>query len=515
MKTIFLCALRFIFLLGFLFPGHILPTPPIEVLVSSENRIYEQTLTGLESVLESNLKISYLESLDASPGQLEAYLKQLDESETPAIVTLGVPATLAAKNVIKKKSIIFTMVNAPKLHGLEQGAFCGVTVDISLGEFFRTLKEIKPEARTVVTFYSNSEGEFISGEGEYLDTRHKLLFSRKKVSSRENFLAEIQAQRGKMDAFMLLNDPLYGKKEFDELSDFSKKNGIVLMTSFPALVKSGATFGLSPDFFKVGYQTALMVSRVMNNASRCADEGIINNENLKLHINEEYAKSSGITIPSEVLDKFLVTNLYEIATQLYRENKLNSAKVIFEKILTKDPAHKSALNYLQLILEQQTGNKTGEFLKLAEKYLNEKKFAQAKHEYQKILKINPNFSKAKDGIQACVQGQSELERAQANGYAKNGDYARAIQYLMISLKTNPGNQLAKNDLTSVRIKGSDQIPEVLKTAIKYYNDREYDKALESLEYILLIQPEHKESVEYQRLSIKKRDAIKSLQEKSK
>lgn len=507
--------IRIIFIVGFLVSLNASPNPSVEVLVSSENRIYEQTLNGLESVLESNLKITYLESLDSVPGQLDAYLKQLDASETPAIVTLGVPATLAAKNIIKKKPIIFTMVNAPKLYGLELGGFCGVSVDISLGEFFRTLKEIKPTTRLVLTFFSNGEGEFISGEGDYLDTKHKLLYYRKKINSRENFTEEIQAYKGKIDAFMILNDPIYGKKEFEELSDFSKKNGIILMTSFPALVKSGATFGLSPDFFKVGYETALMVSRITSKASTCADEGIVNNENLKLHINEEYAKNSGISIPSELLDKFLINNLYEIATQLYRENKLNSAKVIFEKILTKDPTHTSALSHLQLILEQQTGNKTGEILKLAEKYLNEKKFAQAKIEYQKILKLNPNFTKAKDGIQFCIQGQSESERAQANAYAKNGDFARAIQFLLISLKTNPGNQLAKIDLNSIRSKGTEQIPDVLKIAIKHYNEREYDRALENIAFILLIQPEHKEAIEYQRLSIKKRDAIKYLQEKNK
>lgn len=73
----------------------------------------------------------------------------------------------------------------------------------------------------------------------------------------------------------MVNDPLYSNVEFEQLSEFAKKNNIILMTSFPALVKVGATFGISPDYSKIGVLTGQIANRINMKTSTCGEERVI------------------------------------------------------------------------------------------------------------------------------------------------------------------------------------------------------------------------------------------------
>ena len=52
---------------------------PIEVLLSSDNRIYEQGLYGIQSVFEGELKISYLDIITAEQPDIAGYFKAIDD----------------------------------------------------------------------------------------------------------------------------------------------------------------------------------------------------------------------------------------------------------------------------------------------------------------------------------------------------------------------------------------------------------------------------------------------------
>ena len=101
-------------------------TQPIEVVLSSDNRIYEQGLYGIQSVFEGELKISYLDIITAEQPDVAAYFKAIDESGAPLFITIGPAATKIAKENLKKTPIIFSMVNSPKSLGIDGGSICGV-----------------------------------------------------------------------------------------------------------------------------------------------------------------------------------------------------------------------------------------------------------------------------------------------------------------------------------------------------------------------------------------------------
>jgi ABC-type uncharacterized transport system substrate-binding protein len=108
-------------------------------------------------------------------------------------------------------------------------------MDISVGEFFQTLKDINPDAKSVYSFYSSPEGEHSASEGEYNDLKYKLYYHKIKVNTQNDFDSYLEEIKGKADAFYMVNDPLYGKDQFEKLSEFAKNNKIILMTSFTTL----------------------------------------------------------------------------------------------------------------------------------------------------------------------------------------------------------------------------------------------------------------------------------------
>jgi ABC-type uncharacterized transport system substrate-binding protein len=486
---------------------------PIEVLISSDNRIYEQGLYGIQSVIDAELNVSYLDIVTSEMQDISLYFKKLEDSQVPMLIAIGPSAAKTAKENLKNIPVVFSMVNAPKSLGLDQENICGVGMDVSIAEFFQTLNDIKPGIKNVYSFYSTNDGEYSSGEGEYVDLKYKLLFQKKKILDKKDFSKELKEIAGKAEAFLMINDPLYGKNEFEELSKFCKENKIILMTSFPALVKVGATFGISPDYSKIGVLTGQMANRIYTGASSCEKERVQLPDQSSFFINEEYAKESGIELPPAIIERAKLTRLFDAGVNLLNEGKLNSAKIVFDAILKSDPGNKSALAYKQTIIEKLSGTKTQVLLQSAENHMKNKRYAQARADYQKVLAINPSNEIARQGLQTSLNAQSEMERTTGLEYARNGKAFDAIRMFLAALRTLPTNAKATADLNALRSAESPNMPEYIKKGIKLYEEREYEKAIEIFENALLVVPGNKEAQEYLRLSKKKQEAIITLKKK--
>ncbi|MBE7412013.1 MAG: peptide ABC transporter substrate-binding protein [Leptospiraceae bacterium] len=488
---------------------------PVEVLMSSDSMIYEQGLYGIQSVVKMELKINYLDILKSENPDLSVYFRELEASGIPMFIAIGAPAAKLAREYLKKTPLVFSMVNSPKFLGLESGDICGVSMDISVSEFFQTLKDILPDSKGVYSFYSTTDGEFVASEGEYTDLKYNLYFHKKRLSSSDDFRSALEEIKGKADAFYMVNDPLYNKENFEKLSEFCRKNKIILMTSFPALVKIGATFGISPDYSKIGVITGQLGERIYSKESTCSKERVKLPDQSSFFLNEEYAKKSGIKVPEAIVDRAKFTGLFVAGVNKLNEGKLKSAKIIFDEILKRDPKNVAASAYRELVIEKMTGTETKKYMLLANEHFQAGRFSQARAEYQKILNINPNLVSAKEGYQKSVLGQSEQERTSGNNALRAGKVFEAIKLFLASLRTLPSNTKASSDLSQTRSREIFKVPDYIKDGIKNYNNRDYENSITIFEDVLLVDPGNKEATEYLRLSYKKQEAIKVLIDKTK
>lgn len=490
-------------------------TAAVEILLSSDNTIYEQVLYGLRTILEQKIHVSYLDIITAENQDVKTYFEKMENSNIQVLVAVGPAAAKIARKNLTKIPLVFSMVNSPKSLDLSAGNICGVSMDISIAEFFKTLNDISPKIRKVHSLYSIREGELLAGEGNYNDLKYHLLYSMSKVEKVEEFSSQLQKLRGKIDAFYMVNDPLYNKTRFEKLSKFCKENGIVLMTSFPTLVKLGATFAISPDYSKIGVLTGEMVARILRKEKSCNEEGVILPDKSSLYINDEYARASGIQLPDTVKERARLTRLFTAGVNLMNDGKLKSSRIVFEAILKKDPENASAQSYLDLIIERLTRSKTDELMASADKYFAAKNFNSAASQYKKVTQINPNITRAKEMYKESILGLSEQQRARANAYIRQGLPFEAIKTYQASLATLSTNNRASAELSSLRANERRKIPIYLDNGINEYDKRNYETAIPIFENILLVDPSNKQATEYLRLSRKKYEAIQVLKAKLK
>jgi ABC-type uncharacterized transport system substrate-binding protein len=508
------CNLKFIILYIFvsisLFANNIKKIP---ILISSDSLIYDQTIYGIQTVLDQELEISYLEDVVYSEEKLSNYIQKIELSESPIVITIGNLSTKLILEKVKSKTILFSMVSSPKVFFIDSDRLCGVSLDVPLKLFFETIKEFNMNNKHVVTFYSSKEGEYLIKEGESIDLINKLIYNPIKIENRDELSQELN-QINKIDAFVMIYDPIYGSKEFVELSNHFKNKKILFASPFPSLVKLGASFGIFPNYTKIGIQTGEMARRLISNSTSCKQEFIQTPDQFSFMLNEDYAFQSGITIPHELKERAKLSGLIELGLQLMNEKKVKSAKVVFDRILEADSNNKIALYYQQLLLDAITGDTLKELFNNADFLLKGGKYPQAKEEYQKILKINPNQSKAKEGINQCVLLMSEKERIQAINFFNSGDSFTAIAKLENSIKILPTNSQAKKDLEKIREIESPKIKKYIQTGIKDYNSRNYESAIKIFKESLLVLPGDKLTLEYLRLSLKKKESLESLRKKN-
>ena len=480
----------------------------IAILVSSDTGIYADALTGLQSVIESTqTEVTYLDTLDEEDSARKAYFDSVRDSRL--IVSIGSAATRTALRHAGDHKLVFSMVNAARTLGVKSRAdVCGVSMDVSLGEFFKSLRDIAPQAKRIYAFYSTDEGEYLAQEGDHLDLRYGLDFHRVRLSDRGALSSALGDIKGKADAIYLVPDALYDSESFQILSEFCKANGIVLMTSFSSLMQAGATFSVRPDYTRIGSMTGEMVRRVLSGQS-CTEHGalVVFPEQTFFSVNESYARDSGLTIAPEILRRGQRTRLFLAAVNLMNEGKPRSALSAFRSILRDDPANAAARSYQDRLVERISGDKTRGIIESARRFVRENNFERALQSYRQVLDINPGHLEAQDGVRSVLLRLSN--DSMARGKAQTDPFSAARLYTQ-ALKYKPDNVQAQEALNRIRAQERAGLRALLQQAIESYDQRKYDEAIVRFDNILLIDPANKEAQQYLNQSIRKRDALKKL-----
>ena len=481
----------------------------VSILLSSDTNIYADGLSGIQSVIQAGVKIQYLDVLLSEFPDIADYFSDLESSNPPLVITIGPAATRAALTHIRRTPVIFSMVNSPRTFGMIPGKSCGVSMDISIRDFFRTLRDLSPSARRVGAFYSSQEGEFVSGEGDYMDLRSGIYFARKKIEDRERFEEALESMQN-IDAFYMVADPLYDRARFEQLSRYCREHHIILMTQFSSLVKAGATFALTPDYSRIGLTTGQMANRILAGTSTCEQEGVRFPEETSFYLNEEYARESGIAIPDSLRERARLTGLFNTGVNLMAEGKLRSALIVFNSIIGRDTSNQAALSYRDFVMERLSGDETRKLMADGERYFRENNFSAAAQIYERVLRINPNLSNARNSLEKSLLAKSEQERNQGNRLERESKLYEAIRFYQAAVTTLPANQAARNDLENIRRILYPNLNALLQSGINHYNNREYDQAISEFQNIMLVDPGQKQAAEYLRLSLKKKEALERL-----
>lgn len=480
----------------------------IPIIVSSNNPIYLQALAGLQYAFKYESGIYYMNTIKDEFQDLSEFYNKLKNPSL--IITIGNEATRVTREYRKDVPTLFLMVDAPKTMKPEQGKFCGFEKDMSFTDYFSTLREIKPSARKVLSFYNSELGDTLTASGEYEDIWKGVLYKRIKVEGSEELRKALNENLGKFDALYLSSDRIFDQENFEYISKFCKKNGIILMTLYPALVELGATFALVPDSSNLGVLAGQMGNQIVEGKAECELGPVLQPEQPFLYLNETYAEESGIKLPEELKLKVKTDRILSFGIELYYKKMYKSAKNIFSSVLKKDPKNKIAKNYLSETINATTKTEIDSLWAKGSELNKSKKYREARVVFKKILEINPEYSQAKEAIDFSLKEESEDLRSEAKRKDASGNPFLAIRGYQEAISVYPLNREAQNELNFIRQREYKKLNDYFKEGVTFYNKREYVKSLDIFSNILLITPDDKKALEYQRLSTVKKTAMDRL-----
>lgn len=476
----------------------------IPIIISSKSQINLKILSGLRYSIKSNVKIL---NLDEDKKEIERISKI--DNEVP-IISIGSQATYFIRNLTKRK-VIFSNTNFSR-EGIqyEKGKICGYFSEIQFSKYYKILKEINPNIKNITIFYSSSSQNYYTIDSNTQDYMNGMIVKIHKIDENENFNKELEAIGNRTDAFFLVADPLYTQENFEKLSIFCKYNKILLFSHISSLTDMGIGFSLDADLFETGIQTGNLINNVLNKSQPCEMGPFFFPDKEILRFNQGYLKESGYEIPVELKERTELEEINSTGVELYLNGKKGTALNIFQYVLTKSPSNESASKYSKLIINEKYDNQVKGALLEADRLFDVKKYIEAKSQYEKILKINPNISGVKEKIEDCNFQFSEQKRLDANIQMLSSNPFSAIQTFNESLKFYPQNIQSRQGLNSLRSKLSEKIPSMLEEGMILYNHRKYNESIPIFRNILLVEEGNKKAKEYLRLSIDKKEAIDKL-----
>lgn len=504
-------------------PGFLLPLAPQDLsaapkdvrvlaVLSSDNSIYAEGLAGIRSGTAATVDVIYLNVLEAEVGSPTEYLSRLDrDGRYPLIIAVGSEAGRRVYASVRKTPVVFSMLSVPRALPVAPEKLCGVSMRIPMDAYFQALRELAPHARRVHAFYSTARGEFLTGEGEYADARHGLLYSREKISNVALFGERLRRLKGKIDAFYVVADPLFDRERFTELSRFAVENKVILFSGFRSLVSAGATFGIAPDYSKIGSLTGRMVERILHSGKKCSTEGIIMPDRSAyfFYLNAPYAQRSGVRVPPAIAERAQKVRLLRAGIEFFHEGRFKSARIVFENILERDPGNPAAQDYRDRIVAKQSGAAIAALLQEAARKIAARDYTEAREAFERVLSLNPRSPAARAGLVRV----SALQQKRGEELYASGQVFAALRTLGGAVRTNAENRDAQERIVDIRAREAHRLAALIHNGREMYSVRNYAGAIETFSNALLLAPGHKVAGEYVRLSRQKYAAMERLRRK--
>lgn len=476
----------------------------IFVILSSKSALYLKLLSGLKYSFRYPIKVL---TMGEDREKIESIL--LQKSELP-VITIGNQASYYARKSSDRKIIIAATNYSKEGLEYEKGKSCGYFSEIQFQKFFQFLKELDPNIKRIVIFFSSANGNYYTQSAGQLDILYGKSVRLIKLNEEEELEKELNNLKGSTDAFFLIADPIYNQVTFELVSDFCKKNRILLFSNMSTLTDLGLGFSLDADIFDTGIKVGELANEVLKDTNKCNMGPYHFPQKEILKFNLEYLESSGFKIPVELIEKTELEEINSIGLELYLNGKKNTALNIFQYILTKNPKHEDASKFSKIILNEKYDTQVSGILSQADRLFEVKKYVESRLLYEKAIKINPNIIGVKEKIDTCNYLQSDQKRLEASNQELVGKNFLAIQSYSEALRIYSQNLLAKQGLDNLRKKLSEKIPLMLDEGMILYNQRKYEDSIPIFNNILLIEENNKKAREYLRLSKEKMEAINKL-----
>ncbi|OQX83771.1 hypothetical protein B6D60_10085 [candidate division KSB1 bacterium 4484_87] len=210
-----------------------------------------------------------------------------------------------------------------------------------------------------------------------------------------------------------------------------------------------------------------------------------------LAVNTNHAGAGKYMAKIDSIKTYTFSEYYYRGLGYYNQKRYKRAIEEFTKALALNPNDQDALRYKKLAEDRQRQNKKriSRLLREAEKYEKQNLFVKANNRYRQVLELDENNSYARKKLtylRRYISSVVESKYQKARGLFKKGNWRAAIDGFSEVLSIDPSHQRARSYLRRARKELYSNLDQHYRQAKKYFNQKNYEKALEECNYILSV-----------------------------
>ena len=186
---------------------------------------------------------------------------------------------------------------------------------------------------------------------------------------------------------------------------------------------------------------------------------------------------------------------FKTGEQLYNDGNLARAKEVFESILLILPSHSGALTYISKIDDIYKKEADERYFR-ALGYYSQRNLVKAREEFEAVLKVIPNHPDAQNYLDKIDQETTQNKERiyslliEADNFLSNGSLLNAKQRYSQILALDPAHLEAKEKLSAVNARITENIQVQYNNGQQALNDKRYSDARRYFRAVLQLEPAH-------------------------
>lgn len=235
-------------------------------------------------------------------------------SDTDLVLAIATPAAQAAVNVFQETEVpvLFTAVTDAVGAGLVDsneapGKNVTGTLDMPvIADQIAVIKDVLPETQKLAILYTSSEAnsEIQANEAKAAAEALGMEVIIQTSSSSNDIPQVISSVVGTADAIYIPSDNAFASA-MATVNSTAVENQIPVFCAVEAMIAEGGIATTAIDYYELGKQTAAQAVRVLNGES-ASEIAVETQKECALVVNETFAKSVGVEIPAEIVEKAAV-----------------------------------------------------------------------------------------------------------------------------------------------------------------------------------------------------------------
>lgn len=298
----------------FLFGYGILPTPlraadnaaksgHVAILLSDSEEAYSMPVEAFIAESGRPVKVFNLRGDIKKNPDLK---RELLASKPELIFALGAKAAYAAKIWTQKHQdipVLFAMVfNWRRYKLLSQRNMAGIAAEIALGTKFANIMIFSSDIKQIGIIHSVHSREMLKDAQKAAEILGIELRS-KEISRSKNFRRAFKEMSRKVDAFLVLNDPIvYTLDNMDWLKTRCLKEKLPCIGQSRNIAELGLVLSVNPDMADIGSQAVSMAENIINRRQKPHLIGVMAPLGTQVIINRTTAERIGLALDQSSID---------------------------------------------------------------------------------------------------------------------------------------------------------------------------------------------------------------------